>query len=57
MSPRVSAEHKELRRKAILDAALEVFIGKGYQLATIDDISARCGMSVGAIYQIGRAHV
>lgn len=54
MSPRVSAEHKEQRRQAILDAAMEVFIGKGYQLATIDDISARCGMSVGAIYRYFR---
>jgi AcrR family transcriptional regulator len=49
--PRVSAEHKEQRRQAILDAAMAVFIGKGYQLATIDDISNRCGLSVGAIYR------
>lgn len=39
---------------AILDAAMEVFIGKGYQLATIDDISQRCGLSVGAIYRYFR---
>jgi AcrR family transcriptional regulator len=51
MSPRVSAEHKEKRRQAILDAAMEVFIGKGYQLATINDISARSGLSVGALYR------
>jgi AcrR family transcriptional regulator len=49
--PRVSAEHKERRRQAILDAAMEVFIGKGYQLATINDISAHCGLSVGALYR------
>jgi AcrR family transcriptional regulator len=49
--PRVSAEHKEQRRQAILDAAMAVFIGKGYQLATIDDISHRCELSVGAIYR------
>jgi len=52
--PRVSAAHKEQRRQAILEAALEVFIGKGYQLATIDDISNRCGLSVGAIYRYFR---
>lgn len=51
MSPRVSDAHKEQRRQAILDAALAVFIGRGYQLATVDDISARCGLSVGAIYR------
>ncbi|MDF2629648.1 MAG: TetR family transcriptional regulator [Symbiobacteriaceae bacterium] len=49
--PRVSAEHKEQRRQAILDAAMEVFIGKGYQLATINDISAHCNLSVGALYR------
>ncbi|HYF94290.1 MAG TPA: TetR/AcrR family transcriptional regulator [Symbiobacteriaceae bacterium] len=49
--PRVSAEHKERRRQAILDAAMEVFIGKGYQLATINDISAHCHLSVGALYR------
>ncbi|HLN62092.1 MAG TPA: TetR/AcrR family transcriptional regulator [Symbiobacteriaceae bacterium] len=49
--PRVSDEHKERRRQAILDAALDVFIGKGYQLATINDIAARSGLSVGAIYR------
>jgi AcrR family transcriptional regulator len=49
--PRVSAAHKEQRRQAILDAALEVFIGKGYQLATINDIAGRSGLSVGALYR------
>lgn len=51
MSPRVSAEHKERRRQEILAAALDVFIGKGYQQSTINDIAARGGMSVGAIYR------
>lgn len=49
--PRVSDAHKEQRRQAILDAAMEVFIGKGYQLATINDISAHCHLSVGALYR------
>lgn len=52
--PKVSAAHKEQRRQAILEAALEVFIGRGYQLATIDDISSRSGLSVGAIYRYFR---
>jgi len=54
LSPRVSAQHKQQRRQAILDAALDVFIGKGYQVATIDDIATRAGLSVGAIYRYFR---
>jgi TetR/AcrR family fatty acid metabolism transcriptional regulator len=50
----VSDEHKERRRQAILDAAMEVFLGRGYQVATINDISSECGMSVGAIYRYFR---
>lgn len=51
MSPRVSDAHKEQRRQEILDGALEVFIGKGYQVATINDIAAASHLSVGAIYR------
>lgn len=47
----MSAAHKEERRQTILDAAHAVFIGKGYQVATIDDIAYRSGLSVGAIYR------
>jgi len=49
--PRVSQAHKEGRRQAILNAAMEVFIGKGYQVATINDIAQTAGMSVGALYR------
>ena len=49
--PRVTEEHKERRRQAILEAAQSVFLGKGYQLATIDDIASRSGLSVGALYR------
>ena len=51
MSPRVSSAYKAERRHAILEAALDVFITKGYQLATIDDIAKACSMSVGALYR------
>jgi AcrR family transcriptional regulator len=47
----VSEEHKESRRQSILDAAQAVFIEKGGQLATIDDIASRSGLSVGALYR------
>lgn len=49
--PRVTEQHKERRRQAILDAAMDVFLGKGYQLTTVDDIAARSGLSVGALYR------
>ena len=49
--PKVSESHKERRKQAILDAAEEVFLGKGYQLATVDDIAVRSGLSVGALYR------
>lgn len=49
--PKVSETHKEQRRQAILNAAEQVFLGKGYQLATVDDIAVRSGLSVGALYR------
>ncbi len=49
--PKVTETHKMLRRQAILTAAEEVFLGKGYQLATVDDIAVRSGLSVGALYR------
>ena len=51
MLPKVTAEHKETRRQSILDAAQAVFVEKGYQLATIDEVAARSGLSVGALYR------
>ncbi|MBY6275420.1 MAG: hypothetical protein CWE10_04245 [Symbiobacterium thermophilum] len=49
--PRVSPAHMERRREAILNAAMEVFIAKGYQVATVGDIAQQAGLSVGAIYR------
>lgn len=49
--PKVTEGHRESRRQAILDAAQDVFLGKGYQLATVDDIATRSGLSVGALYR------
>lgn len=49
--PKVSPAHKERRRQAILNAALEVFITKGYQAATVGDIAQQAQLSVGAIYR------
>lgn len=49
--PKVSDAHKEGRRQAILNAAMEVFIGKGYPLSTVNDIAQQAHMSVGALYR------
>lgn len=38
------------RRRAILDAALAVFTERGFEPATIDDVRAASGASVGSIY-------
>jgi TetR/AcrR family transcriptional regulator, repressor for uid operon len=39
------------RSEAILDAAQEVFIHKGFALATMQDIASACGMSAGNLYR------
>jgi len=49
--PKVTPQHREHRRQSILDAAETVFVERGYQLATIDDIASRSGLSVGALYR------
>jgi AcrR family transcriptional regulator len=49
--PRVSQMHLRRRREAILNAAMEVFVTKGYQVATINDIAQQAGLSVGALYR------
>jgi TetR/AcrR family transcriptional repressor of uid operon len=48
--PRISAEREEATRRRILKAAKQVFVEKGFARATIDDVVAACGLSVGAIY-------
>lgn len=50
MSPRISDQQKEERRKKILDAARLVFAAKGYEAATFKDILEETGMSRGWIY-------
>jgi AcrR family transcriptional regulator len=45
-----TADTTSHRRQAILDAALDAFESKGVLAATLDDIRARSGASVGSIY-------
>jgi TetR/AcrR family transcriptional regulator, repressor for uid operon len=41
----------EARRTAILDAAESVFVKKGFELSTMQDVAAAAGMSAGNIYR------
>ena len=48
--PRITAEHEAAKRERILAAARRVFVAKGFHEASIDDLVAESGASVGAIY-------
>ena len=48
--PRITAEHEAEKRGRILAAARRVFVAKGFHEASIDDLVAESGVSVGAIY-------
>jgi AcrR family transcriptional regulator len=48
--PRMSEEHERQVRERIVRAAVAVFAEKGYHRATIADVVAASGLSVGAIY-------
>lgn len=49
-SPRVRDEARALYRRAILDAAEEVFGERGFAAARVQDVAARAGLAVGTIY-------
>ncbi len=51
MSPKVTEEYKEERKKEILKAAYEVFCKKGYEPTTMKDIVDASGLSRGGVYQ------
>ncbi|UII54335.1 TetR/AcrR family transcriptional regulator [Cytobacillus spongiae] len=51
MSPRVSKQHKELRRANILAAAKKVFIQIGYERTTMKHIMDEANVSRGGLYQ------
>lgn len=48
--PKVSEGHREARRDEIVAAALRAFTAKGFSRASMADIIAESGLSVGAIY-------
>lgn len=41
---------RELRRRAILEAAKEVFLEKGFESARMEDIAERCELGKGTLY-------
>lgn len=45
-----TAEAKEKRRRALLAAALDEFVERGFTAARMDDIAARAGLSKGTLY-------
>ncbi|QOR65013.1 TetR family transcriptional regulator [Cytobacillus suaedae] len=51
MSPKVTEEYKEERKKEILKAAFEVFCKKGFEPTTMKDIVDASGLSRGGVYQ------
>ena len=48
--PKISAAREEATRQAILRAARDVFVAKGFHLATTHDVARAAGLSVGSIY-------
>ncbi|WP_091628856.1 TetR/AcrR family transcriptional regulator [Amycolatopsis saalfeldensis] len=48
--PRVSQEHRDKRRRQILDAATLCFARKGFHATSMPDIFAEVGLSSGAVY-------
>lgn len=48
---KVPQQYLDERRQEILDAAKRVFVEKGYDAATINDIAAEAGVAAGSIYR------
>ena len=49
--PKVTDEHRDRRRRQILDAAVACFDRRGLHATTTDEIVAEAGLSAGAIYR------
>jgi AcrR family transcriptional regulator len=48
--PRVTQEHRDARRRQILDAARDRFARDGFHRTSMDDVIAAAGLSAGAVY-------
>ena len=49
--PRGTRLPRQARRRQLLDAALEVFVSRGYHAAAMDEIAERAGVSKPVLYQ------
>jgi len=49
--PRSNRLPRQERRRQLLDAALEVFVSRGYHAAAMDEIAERAGVSKPVLYQ------
>lgn len=49
--PKVSEEHREARRRQILDAAWACFARNGFHKTSMPDVFAEAGLSAGAVYR------
>ncbi len=50
MSPRITEAQRESKRKEIVEAAMRVFIRRGYQTTTMKDVVEESGLSRGGVY-------
>ena len=50
VNPGVRQRRKEARPQELLDAALELFVEKGYAATRTDEVAARAGVSKGTLY-------
>ena len=48
--PRVTEEHRDARRRQILDAARRCFVRDGFHATSMQDVLAEAGLSAGAVY-------
>ncbi len=48
--PRITPQREEATRHRLLTAAKQIFVEKGFDRATMDDVAAASGLSVGSIY-------
>src|SRR5713226_2372614 len=49
--PRSNRLPRHERRRQLLDAALEIFVSRGYHAAAMDEIAERAGVSKPVLYQ------
>lgn len=49
-SPAVTPEEREARTNAVLAAALDVFLQRGFEAARLDEVAQRAGVAKGTLY-------